>query len=76
MELVPPVPALVSCGHCGKAAEARYRCAECDGLPLCAACAREAGLLGMEKVMADRAARAWRERAEQLRRRIEERGEG
>ena len=64
----------LSCGHCGKAAEPGYRCSECDGLPLCLGCAREAGLLGMEKVLADRAAAAWRERAEKLRRRLEERG--
>jgi ZZ type zinc finger protein len=45
----------LSCGHCGKPAEERYRCSECDKKPLCLRCALEAGLLGMDAVMKQRA---------------------
>ena len=39
------------CCHCGRLCELRFTCKDCQNAPLCRACAREAGLLGLEQAV-------------------------
>jgi hypothetical protein len=69
-----PSEPVVSCRHCRvEAADPRFVCDECQGAWLCAGCAKEVGLMGVDVLVREQRAAAKQARAAAAEKKSEDR---